>query len=129
MMRCFSCAMPMPVSVTENAITLLARFSTGCVGLQPVVAARCCSFTEPCSVNFSAFESRFFSTCCSRFTSVRMTSEDKLGIDFDREADALAFRHVPERAHAVVFHLREAHAADFDVHLSGFDLGQDPECR
>ena len=74
MMRCFSGAIPIPVSVTENAITLFALFNTGCVPLQPVVTRLRRSRTRPCSVNFKAFDRRFLSTCCSRLASVRMAS-------------------------------------------------------
>ena len=79
MMRCLSCAMPMPVSVTENAIDVFARLSTGWPALQPAVARFMRSFTEPRSVNFSAFESRFFSTCCSRLASVWMRLRETSG--------------------------------------------------
>ena len=39
----------------------------------PPSATSMFSLTEPVSVNFKAFESRFFSTCCSRFGSVSMS--------------------------------------------------------
>ena len=68
---CLSFAMPMPVSVTANAITVSAlversRFANRL----PFSAARIVSVTPPCSVNLNAFESRFLSTCCSRWPSV-----------------------------------------------------------
>ena len=39
MIRCLSCGMPMPVSVTENAITDFTRLSTGWFALQPARGA------------------------------------------------------------------------------------------
>ena len=62
--------MPMPVSLTENATTPGAALSTGWSGVHPPAAGAICSVTRPRSVNLSAFESRFLSTCCRRFGSV-----------------------------------------------------------
>ena len=60
MMRCFSGGMPMPVSVTSNAMTVAAVASTGWSGVQPDVTLWTRMRTPPCSVNLIAFESRFF---------------------------------------------------------------------
>ena len=60
----------MPVSVTSNATTVGAFFSTGCPPVQPPGTVEIPSRTPPCSVNLKAFDSRFFSTCCRRLLSV-----------------------------------------------------------
>src|SRR5947209_5195960 len=72
MIFCFSGGMPMLVSETSKATTASAFFSTGCSGLQPLMAEWMLSLTPPCAVNLNAFDSRFLSTCCSRFESVVM---------------------------------------------------------
>ncbi len=70
MTACLSRGMPMPVSDTENAITVLAALSSSCSGFQPSVATSIRRVTRPRSVNLNALESRFLSTCCRRRPSV-----------------------------------------------------------
>ena len=60
----------MPVSVTEIAITSVARFSVSMSRFQPASARSIVSVTPPWCVNLNALDSRFFSTCCRRFASV-----------------------------------------------------------
>ena len=69
MMRCFSAGMPMPLSDTSKETTPPWP-SIGWPVVQPPVDAETVSRTPPCAVNLKAFESRFFSTCCSRLASV-----------------------------------------------------------
>ncbi len=78
MTRILLCAMPMPVSVTEKAIMSASASrsepaSSSCSrmlsGTSPP-AGRITSSTAPVSVNFTAFDSRFRSTCSSRCSSV-----------------------------------------------------------
>ena len=78
----------------------------------------------PRSVNFSAFDSRFLSTCCSRLASVCMTSFTSELSQLDAEVEILALRHMPERLLAVILQFHEPHAADFHVHLAGLDLAE-----
>ena len=49
-------------------------------------------------MNFSAFESRFLSTCCRRLASVWMVSDGSCASTSMRELEALAVGHVPEGA-------------------------------
>ena len=86
------------------------------------------SDTLPRSVNLSALESRFFSTCCSRLMSVVIGARN-VGTDFDRELQVLAVGHVPEVALDVVAQLGEPELARLHLHRAGFDLARDPECR
>ena len=75
-------------------------------------------------MNFSAFESRFFSTCCRRLTSVRSISDDSsspISIVKSSPLPSATWRKVRD---AEVSHLGEAHAADLNVHLARFDLRQ-----
>ena len=60
----------MPVSVTENATTLAAEFRISWSALQPPGTTCTVRLTPPCAVNLNALESRFFSTCSTRFESV-----------------------------------------------------------
>jgi hypothetical protein len=60
MIFCFSGAMPMPVSCTENAMTVSARFRVSMSRFQPSVTGFMLSVTRPRSVNLNAFDSRFF---------------------------------------------------------------------
>ncbi len=78
MTRILLAAMPMPVSVTENAIrsasgscsepasSSCSRMATG----TSVPAGRMTSSTAPVSVNFTALDSRLRSTCSRRCSSV-----------------------------------------------------------
>jgi len=66
----FGLGIPMPVSVTAKATTLAAPSSWPCPWLQPDVAGEIRRVTDPWSVNLKAFDSRFFSICCTRFSSV-----------------------------------------------------------
>ena len=70
MIFCFSVGMPMPVSLTLKATTVGALPSVGWSALQPSVTTPTRSRTAPRSVNLSAFDSRFFTTCSRRFGSV-----------------------------------------------------------
>ncbi len=72
MICCFSAGMPMPVSVTSNAITDRAWLRICWSALQPPVAGRMRSVAEPFSVNLKALARRFFRTCCRRLVSVWM---------------------------------------------------------
>jgi hypothetical protein len=47
MICCLSVGMPMPVSVTENSITSVARLRSSLSGLQPALAGRITRFTSP----------------------------------------------------------------------------------
>ena len=68
---CFSGAMPMPVSVTANAIAVPARAEHRVIRRSsPTVTSRTLIATWPCAVNLNAFDSRFFRICCRRFGSV-----------------------------------------------------------
>lgn len=58
-----SCAIPIPVSWTERAITVSARLSTSCSRLHPSRATVTSRITLPRSVNWKVFESRFLSHC------------------------------------------------------------------
>ena len=63
--------MPMPVSATENASTSSASVSVVDAKRRSSGARPMARLTRPASVNFTAFESRFFSTCSSRCSSVK----------------------------------------------------------
>ena len=68
---CLSFAMPMPVSLhreRDHRLRLVER--CGWRSGFPFSAFRIVSVTPPFSVNLNAFESRFLSTCCSRWPSV-----------------------------------------------------------
>ena len=60
----------MPVSVTEKPMTVPARPSACEASWKPSGAGSIRSETLPSSVNLTAFESRFFSTCWRRCSSV-----------------------------------------------------------
>ena len=69
--RCFSAAMPMPVSLTSNGDGCLAR--TASTGDRSSSRRRrdCTRIdTWPCDVNLNAFDSRFLRICCRRFGSL-----------------------------------------------------------
>ena len=69
---CLSFGMPMPVSLhreRDHASSALVE-RCGWRSASPFSALRIVSVTPPCSVNLNAFESRFLSTCCSRWPSV-----------------------------------------------------------
>ena len=68
--RCFSGAMPMPVSLTSMATTRLRESRTDDPADQPRDADCTRIATWPCAVNLKAFESRFLRICCSRFGSL-----------------------------------------------------------
>ena len=87
----------MPVSDTSKATTAGEWLRTGCSALQPPSAAETLSRTPPSAVNLKAFDSRFFSTCCSRLESVTML-RPRLRIDVDVEGELAVFRLVAERA-------------------------------
>ena len=70
MICCLSGAMPMPVSVTENAMTWSAAARSSLSGDQPPAAGPIDSDTEPSCVNLNAFDSRFLMICCMRLMSV-----------------------------------------------------------
>ena len=78
--------------------------------------------TPPSSVNLTAFESRFFSTCWSRCSSVRIDGGTFGAEDLDRELEALLLRERPERALDVVADVAERDVAGVHVHLPGLDL-------
>ncbi len=114
----------MPVSATENAITDFDRLSSMLPELQPLVALSMVSRTEPCSVNLSALESRFLSTCCRRLASVCMISDPS-----ELPSSIVKSRPLPSATcrkvfAAVILQFGEPHAAHFHVHLAGFDLAQ-----
>jgi hypothetical protein len=67
---CLSFAIPIPVSLTANAITVSAWSRIRLANRFPFSALRIVSVTPPCSVNLNAFESRFLITCCTRWPSV-----------------------------------------------------------
>ena len=88
-------AMPMPVSMTRKATT----------GPPPARRRRAArrsaagsmrSSTLPCSVNFTALDSRLRSTCRSRASSVSSSAGDA-GRGGDRELQALLRGQRPER--------------------------------
>ena len=124
MIRCLSCGIPIPVSVTENATTDLTRLSTAWFALQPDVARSIRNRTVPCSVNFSALDSRFLSTCCSRLASVMIVSAGRFSDYLNRKVEALSFGDVAECAQTQVAKFGESYAAHFHVHLAGLDLTQ-----
>src|SRR5581483_8230340 len=68
---CLSSAIPTPVSVTRNAITVSARSSVSWPCDQPDLTGSIFSVTPPCSVNLNALPRRFLRICCSRIGSVR----------------------------------------------------------
>ena len=68
--RCLLAGMPMPVSITEKAITRSACDSAGWPALQPEVAGSTFSVTAPRLVNLKALDSRLVRICCSRLPSV-----------------------------------------------------------
>jgi hypothetical protein len=70
MICCFSGGMPMPVSLTDIAITPRALFRLSLSGDQPSVTGRTSIDTRPRSVNLNALDSRFFRICWSRLASV-----------------------------------------------------------
>ncbi len=73
MTRCLSGAMPMPVSRTAKPITCSAVRSFSLRKRTPS-AGVIRSSISPSGVNLNAFESRFLSTCWSRFGSVWIAS-------------------------------------------------------
>ncbi len=118
-----SSEMPIPVSVTEKAITRRAVASAGtskkaCCGAGPMR-----SVTEPLSVNFTALESRLRRICCSRCASVTSELRQVVGdLDLQPEALLLGLRH--ERLLHVRADVGEADLGRLDVHPAGLDLGQ-----
>ena len=69
---CFSSGIPMPVSETSKAMTVVASFEDRVGGAPTRCGGRDVQCTPPCSVNLKAFDNKFFSTCCRRFESVKM---------------------------------------------------------
>ena len=100
----------MPVSVTENAMTVFAAFSISCSGFQPPVATLAWNETLPRSVNLNAFDSRFLSTCCSRLVSVWIAGGSAVS-SADLELQALEVGHLPEGALHELADLVERHAS------------------
>src|SRR6185437_9830269 len=68
--RCWLAGIPMPVSRTSKASTVAAASNWGWRADQPLRTGAMRSETSPCSVNFSAFDNRFFKICRSRLASV-----------------------------------------------------------
>ncbi len=72
MICCFSAEMPMPVSLTLNAMTCSTASSDSASGDHPETAGAIEIDTLPTCVNLNALESRFLMICCSRLMSVTM---------------------------------------------------------
>ena len=72
-----------------EAITDWARPSTAWFALQPEEAFSMRRHTDPRSVNLSAFESRFLSTCCRRLASVTIVSVGRSSSSSTKERDRL----------------------------------------
>ena len=121
MSRCFSGAMPMPVSSTAKATTCWAWLSTGWSGLQPSVARSTRTSTWPWAVNLTALDSRFLRICCRRFGSLSMTRRQVVG-ELDVERQVLGLGHVPEVAVDVVAQAGEGDLLDLDRDRAGLDL-------
>ena len=87
MSRCFSGAMPMPVSVTSNATTVLRLAAApGDRRSSPPSTGRHVSRTPPCAVNLKALDSRFLRICCRRFGSrERCAAELRSMLDVERQ--------------------------------------------
>ena len=120
---CFSGAMPMPVSVTANAITAAARLQDRVIRDQPPLRGATVIATCPCAVNLNAFDSRFFKICCRRFGSV-VNARGRAGVELDVERQILAFGHVAEVALDVSRSDGERHFFRLDRDRARFDLRQ-----
>ena len=86
------------------------------------MASPICRSTRPLSVNLKAFDSRFLSTCCSRFASVEM-ARGQLVVDRDVQDEALRLRHRAEGPIDVLAQVGERQLADLDRHRARLDLG------
>src|SRR6266568_1147776 len=82
-----SLEMPMPVSATDRAITSGASRSRGLAKRAPGGAGAARSATEPRSVNLKALDSRFFSTCSTRCSSVTIEDGVPSGISTVKARD------------------------------------------
>ena len=69
----------------------------------------------------NAFDSRFFSTCCRRFTSVTMAAAEP-GVDEHIESEVAALGLVPERAADHVEEVGEEHFLGLHRDRAGLDL-------
>ena len=123
---CLSFGMPMPVSLhLERDHAALARDRACGSRTAASASARWIdSVTPPCSVNLNAFDSRFLSTCCSRWPSV-YDRRRHVRRDVDREARGSSAR---PPAGTCARRSRVTSVIDtslgVDLHLAGFDLRQ-----
>ena len=92
--------MPTPVSTTEKPITRSAFESTSPANCRPS-AWPTRRTTPPSSVNLNAFESRFFSTCCSRCSSVTIVGSAFSAKSSSKESPFSAATGRNERSSAV----------------------------
>ena len=120
-MRCLSAGMPMPVSVTEKAITFGGRRAPG--GPAPAVAAARCQRTCPCSVNLNALDSRFLQHLLE---ALRVGDRVRGRSGVDSTANSSPFCSATWRKVRSTYSRTscEADVADVHCHRAGLDLRQ-----
>ena len=113
----FSGAMPMPVSVTENATPSGRRSGAACRS-RPTR-----STTRPLAVNLTALDSRLPQHLAQPLPVGEHLGR-RVGVDVDRERQALLRGHRLERGLDVLQQRAQREALRVDVHPARLDLGQ-----
>ena len=122
-MLCFSGEMPMPVSVTSNAITVGALSSTGWPGVQPRVRdaraqAHAAALGELERVRQQVLEDLL------QALGIGVQRAAELGREVDREIQRAAFGFVAEAALEVLAQVRERDLLAVDGDRARLDLRQ-----
>ena len=121
MIRCLSCGIPIPLSLTSNAKTVAARFKTGCSGLHPELAAR---NAEPHPSVLGELERVREEVLQHLLQALGIGDHRRIehGVDVHVQRELPVFGFVTERPGHAVHEVLEQDVLGHDRHRAGFDL-------